>query len=106
MFRAKRDDTLVSTVEKRYGINLNARSDMTLGTLLEERGFDSLSQLLTAYHGQATSPARKRRLFLSFDADDKAQVAGFRLMAHNPNVEELDFSETSLRAPINSEKGV
>src|SRR5439155_13970888 len=48
---------------------------------------------------------RKRRLFLSFDADDKAQVGRFRLMARNPNVEELDFSETSLRALINSERG-
>src|SRR5438094_5574406 len=72
MFRVKRDDTLVSTIERQYGVELNARSDMTLATLLEERGFDSLSQFLKAYHGRVNTPTRKRRLFLSFDADDKA----------------------------------
>jgi hypothetical protein len=77
---------------------------MTLDTLLEDRGFDSITQLLNAYDGRAKSFARKRRLFLSFDADDKAQVSGFRLMAHNPNVE-IDFYETSLKVPVNSEHG-
>lgn len=103
MFRAKRGDTLIASIERRYGIDLNARSDATLGALLAKRGFDSLSQLLAAYYGRANRPARKRRLFLSFDADDRAQVAGFRLLAHNPRIE-VDFSEASLRAPINSER--
>lgn len=104
MFRSKRGDTLVGTIEREYGVDLNARSDMTLDSLLTERGFDSITQLLNAYHGRATSFARKRRLFLSFDADDKAQVSGFRLMARNPKVE-IEFYETSLKVPINSEDG-
>ncbi len=104
MFRYKRGDTLVGTIERQHGVDLNARSDMTLDSVLKERGFDSITQLLNAYHGRAKSFARKRRLFLSFDADDKAQVSGFRLMARNPNVE-IDFYETSLKVPINSEDG-
>lgn len=104
MFRSKRGDTLVATIEREHGVELNARSDMTLETLLEERGFDSITQLLNAYYGRAKSFARRRRLFLSFDADDRAQVSGFRLMAENPNVE-IDFYETSLKVPVNSEDG-
>ncbi len=104
MFRSKRRDTLIATIERKHGVELNARSDMTLGTLLDERGFDSITQLLNAYHGRAESFARKRRLFLSFDADDKAQVFGFRLMSQNPNVE-IDFYESSLKVPVNSEDG-
>jgi hypothetical protein len=103
MFRAKRDDTLVGTIERQYGIDLHARSDMTLGTLLDERGFDSLTQLLAAYQGRLTYHARRRRLFISFDADDKPQVQGFRLMAYNPNVD-LDFYDGSLQMPVNSER--
>jgi hypothetical protein len=103
LFRAKRDDTLVETIETQYGIDLHARGDMKLGNLLEERGFDSLTQFLTAYHGRLTFHARKRRLFLSFHAEDKAQVAGFRLMAYNPNVE-TDFYDGSLQEPIESEQ--
>jgi hypothetical protein len=54
-FRAKRADTKVASIEATYGINLNARSDMLLGNLLDERGFDSLSQLLEAYRGKLTA---------------------------------------------------
>ncbi|MGB6360978.1 MAG: TIR domain-containing protein [Candidatus Acidiferrales bacterium] len=104
MFRSKRGDTLVGTIEREHDVDLNARSDMTLDSLLGERGFDFITQLLNAYHGRAKGFAMKRRLFLSFDADDKAQVSGFRLMARNPNVE-IDFYETSLKVPINSEDG-
>lgn len=76
---------------------------MALGTLLEERGFDSLSQLLTAYHGRLTYHAKRRRLFISFDVDDKPQVQGFRLMARNPNVD-VDFYDGSLQSPVNSDR--
>jgi hypothetical protein len=103
VFRAKRDDTLVRTIERQYGIDLHARGDMLLGNLLEERGFDSLSQLLDAYHGRLTKPKRKRRLFLSFHAEDRPQVAGFRLMARNPNIA-VDFYDGSLKVPVNSEE--
>ena len=79
VFRRKRSDTTAGSIERTYGIDLNARSDMLLGNLLVHRGFGSLSQLLKAYRGQASSHARKRRVFLSFDWDDIQQVNGFRL---------------------------
>ena len=44
-------DTLVKTVEARYGIELHARGDTKLGNLLENRGFESLTQFLKAYRG-------------------------------------------------------
>ncbi len=103
MFRTKRDDTLVRTIERQYGVDLCARGDMTLGSLLEERGFDSISQLLEAYRGRLTYHAKRRRLFLSFHAEDKAQVQGFRLMAQNPNVA-TDFYDGSLQEPVDSER--
>ena len=103
-FRPKRSDTKVASIEKTYGINLNARGDMLLGNLLEERGFDSLTQLLQAYRGNLRSPARKRRLFLSFHAEDTNQIRGFRLMAKNPRLE-LDFFDGSLGVAIDSDNG-
>lgn len=102
MFTSKRDDTLVRTIERAYGIDLNVRDDMKLGTLLSERGFQSLSQLLTANYGRAKRFAKRRRVFLSFDADDKLQVRGVRLMRSNPSVD-VEFYETSLRTPVRSE---
>lgn len=102
MFRRKRDDTKVGTIERQNGIQLNARSDMLLGRLLAKRGFDSLSQLLKAYRGKLTYHARRRRIFLSFHAEDKKQVAGFRLMIRNPKLD-LDIYDQGLQEPINSE---
>jgi hypothetical protein len=102
MFQRKRSDTLVSSVERTYGINLNVRSDALLGNLLVDRGFDSLSQLLDAYHGRLVTPARKRRIFMSYHAEDIQQVNGFRLMVTNPNLA-VDFFETSSRQPVQSQ---
>jgi hypothetical protein len=102
MFRIKRADTLVGTIEHQYRVDLNARSDTLLGNLLEERGFDSLSQLLQAYRGRLTQHPCKRRVFLSFHAEDRAQVQGFRLMARNSRVD-LDFYDGSVRDPVNSQ---
>jgi len=104
MFPRKRGDTLVSTVERQYGIDLNARSDMLLGNMLEERGFDSLSQFLAAYRGESTRHARRRRVFLSFHAEDRQQVQGFRLMVMNPKVA-LDMYDGSLQDAIGSDRG-
>lgn len=101
MYRSIRDDTLVRTIEERYRINLNARGDTKIGNLLEKRGFQSLTELLTAYRGDLTDHARRRRLFFSFHAEDIAQVRGFRLMAHNPNLD-IDFYDGSLQEPVNS----
>jgi len=103
MYRRKRSDTTVSSIEKQYKIELNARDDMLLGTLLQQRGFDSLSQLLEAYYGRLTYHARRRRIFLSFHAEDKMQVNGLRLMARNPNLD-IDFYDQSLQIPVNSER--
>jgi len=103
MFQRKRADTLVSTVEQNYGINLNTRADTLLGNLLQDRGFDSLSQLLDGYYKRLTYPARKRKIFISFHIEDLQQVNGFRLMAHNPNLL-IDFNETSTREPVQSER--
>lgn len=104
MFARKRRDTKVGTVERTYGIDLNARSDMLLGRILEERGFDSETQLVAAYRGQLMSHARRRRVFLSFHADDEPQVRGFRLMLKNPRVD-LDAYDSGLREAIDSEQG-
>jgi len=102
--RAKRSDTKVESIEASYSVNLNARGDMLLGNLLKERGFDSLTQLLEAYRGKLAYHPRKRRLFLSFHAEDKPQVRGFRLMAMNPKVD-LDFYDGSLSVAVDSENG-
>lgn len=101
MFQRKRSDTLVSTVEKTHGISLNTRADTLLGNLLQTRGFDSLTQLLDAYHMRAKYLARRRKVFLSFHVEDRQQIDGFRLMTQNPNLS-IDFTEMSSRAPVNS----
>ena len=44
--RKKRSDTLVKTIEKKYGVNLGYRSDAKLHTVLREEGLPSLSRLL------------------------------------------------------------
>ena len=102
MFREKRSDTRISTIEETYGIDLNSRGDALLGNVLRERGFDSLSQLINAYRGRLTSHPRRRKLFLSFHAEDIRQVQGFRLMASNPNVD-IDFYDASVRTAVNSD---
>lgn len=42
-----------------------------------------------------------RRVFLSFDAEDKTYVELFRGQVKNPNLE-IDFYDSSLKKPINS----
>ena len=42
----KRFDTKISTIEKRYGIDLNVDGEMKLGTYLKEKGYPSLSKML------------------------------------------------------------
>ncbi|MDD2764505.1 MAG: hypothetical protein PHE83_11075 [Opitutaceae bacterium] len=44
--REKRGDTHVGTIERRYDVNLGARADMHLDTLLRQRGYHSLNDLL------------------------------------------------------------
>ncbi|MDP3988684.1 MAG: hypothetical protein Q8P93_00390 [bacterium] len=44
--RQKRSDTLVKTIEKKYGVDLHYRSDAKLHTDLKEAGIPSLSKLL------------------------------------------------------------
>ena len=102
MYRRKRGDTTVATIEEKYGVDLHMRGDAHLDTLLDQRGFDSLSQLLTAYHGKLSSHPRKRRIFISFHEEDRQYVAGLCLMAKNPRVA-IDFYNESLREVIGSE---
>lgn len=45
--RDKRDDTKIGTIEKQYGVDLNVRSDMQLGTYLEKHNIKSLNDLIT-----------------------------------------------------------
>jgi len=45
-FVAKRFDTKISTIEKKYEINLGVRGDMKLGNYLKKKGYPSLSKML------------------------------------------------------------
>lgn len=45
--RQKRGDTHIGTIEKKYGIDLNVRSDMHLDTYLTKNNIDSLNDLIT-----------------------------------------------------------
>lgn len=45
--RDKRDDTHMGTIEKMYHKDFNVRSDMHLGTYLEEHKIKSLNDLIT-----------------------------------------------------------
>jgi len=45
-FRPVRKDTKVSTIEKKYGVDLGVRSDMKLGTYFKKKGYPSLSSML------------------------------------------------------------
>ncbi|MEK7458606.1 MAG: hypothetical protein AAB612_03975 [Patescibacteria group bacterium] len=46
LYRQIRRDAKVSTIEKKYGVDLGARSDMKLGNYLKEKGYPSLSRML------------------------------------------------------------
>ncbi|MFC1595660.1 hypothetical protein ACFL4D_00030 [Candidatus Margulisiibacteriota bacterium] len=45
-YRAKRKDTKVGSIEKKYGVDLGVRSDMKLGNYLIKKGYSSLSEML------------------------------------------------------------
>ena len=47
--RDKRDDTHMGTLERQYGRDFGVRSDMHLGTYLQQSGYKSLNDLL---HGE------------------------------------------------------
>lgn len=44
--RAKRGDTHMGTIEEKYGRDFGVRSDMRLDTFLEQKGVESLNDLL------------------------------------------------------------
>jgi hypothetical protein len=100
-FRRKHGGTEVETIESTYGIDLHARGDAKLKNILKKRGFGNQTQLIDAYYRRLTDHARKRRVFLSFDYDDRAQVQGFRLMVNNPNVQ-LSLHDWGLQNAVNS----
>lgn len=45
--RDKRNDTHVGTIEKKYDVDLDARSDMHLGEYLKQYKIKSLNDLIT-----------------------------------------------------------
>jgi hypothetical protein len=45
--REKRGDTHMGTIEKRYDLDFDVRSDMHLDTYLAEQGLESLNDLIT-----------------------------------------------------------
>lgn len=45
-FLAKRFDTKISTIEKKYSVDLGVRGDMKLGNYLKVKGYPSLSKML------------------------------------------------------------
>lgn len=103
MYRQKRTDTFVETVEDTYRVRLNARREMHIGNLLKERGFESLTQLVTAARGQLHYHPCPRMVFSSFHGSDLAQVNGFRLMAQSPHLS-LDIENDENRDLVNSER--
>ena len=44
--REKRGDTHIGTIEKKYNIDLNVRSDMHLDTFLQNNNINSLNDLI------------------------------------------------------------
>lgn len=46
IFRRKRSDTQMGTIEKQHDVDFDVRSDMKLGKFLKESGFPSLSKAL------------------------------------------------------------
>lgn len=46
VYRQIRSDTKIGTIEKKYGLDLGARSDKKLGNYLREKGYPSLSSML------------------------------------------------------------
>lgn len=98
--RTKRSDTLIRNVEKTYGINLNVRGDTKLGTVLDNRGYNSQSQLVKAIKGNLNYHPFKRNIFVSFHSNDFAKAQGLRLMFMNQNLnfDLKDVSRKSVRS--------
>ena len=44
--RQKKSDTKIGTIEKKYGVDLGAKSDMKLGNYLKREGLPSMSKAL------------------------------------------------------------
>ena len=45
-YRKKRSDTIMKSIEKKYGKDFGVRSDKKLGNYLKEKGYESLSKML------------------------------------------------------------
>jgi len=50
--RKKREDTHVGTIEQAYNRDFGVRADMHLGELLNQKGMDSLHQLVNSNLGK------------------------------------------------------
>jgi len=54
LIRKKRGDTLVKTIENKYGVSLGYRSDAELHSVLKKEGLPSLSKLLKMTQKKST----------------------------------------------------
>lgn len=52
--RQKRIDTKIGTIEKKYKVDLGARSDMKLGNYLKREGLPSMSKALKSVEKRGT----------------------------------------------------
>lgn len=50
--RRKREDALIGSIEKEYGVDFGVRADTKLGTYLKRKGLPSLSKALRKVSGK------------------------------------------------------
>src|ERR1700733_1852209 len=102
MFRRKRFDTRVGTLRKQYGDDFASgfRSDAYLGTVLNEKGADSLSELL---HGKRGRVARNKSVFIAFAIEDKFARDNLVYQAKYQENAPFDFTDMSVQEPWDSQ---
>jgi hypothetical protein len=59
--RKKRKDTLMKTIERKYGKDFGVRSDKKLGNYLKEKGYNSLSQMLKSETKGKNGKTKRRK---------------------------------------------
>jgi hypothetical protein len=101
MFRRKRLDTRVGTLRKLYGDDFASgfRSDAHLGTVLDETGADSLSELVRARSGRV---AKNKHVFIAFAIEDKFARDNLVYQAKKQDNTPFDFTDMSVKEPWDS----
>src|ERR1700691_4449954 len=102
MFRRKRLDTRVGTLRKLYGDDFASgfRSDAHLGTVLDETGADSLSELVRARSGRV---AKNKHVFIAFAIEDKFARDNLVYQAKKQDNTPFDFTDMSVKEPWDSQ---